>query len=76
VKSEISLDTGLQDLISLNYTKVEIAHKVGPCEKSFNFSLCVEVQLTFIFPFSLLKHYQMPECFHVKHCCFWARATC
>jgi len=34
------------------------------------FLLCIEVQQTFSFPFSLLRHYQMPECFYVKNCCF------
>jgi len=29
----------------------------------------------FSFPFSLLRHYQTPECFYVKKCCFWVRAT-
>jgi len=76
VKSEISLDTVLQDLILLNYTRVENAHKVGLREKTFNFLLCIKIQLTIIFHFSLLRHYQMPECFYVKNCCFWARATC
>jgi len=27
------------------------------------------------FPFPLLKHYQMPECFCVNNCWFWACAT-
>ena len=27
------------------------------------------------FPSSLLRHYQMPECFYFNNCCFWARAT-
>jgi len=22
-----------------------------------------------------MRHYQMPECFFVSNCCFWARAT-
>jgi len=29
----------------------------------------------FGFPFSLLRHYQIPECFYVKQSCFWARGT-
>jgi len=70
VESEISLDTGLQDLILLNYTGVENAHEVGLREKTLNFVLCIEVQQTFIFHFSLLRHYQMSECFYVKNCCF------
>jgi len=44
-------------------------------KKTFNFLLCTEVQQPFSFPFSLLRHYQMPECFYVNNCCFWARAT-
>jgi len=37
--------------------------------------LCAEVQQIFSFPFSLLKHLSMPECFYFSNCCFWARAT-
>jgi len=59
---------GLQDRILLNYKIIENAHKVR--KKTFNFLLCIEVQQTFSFPISLLKHYQMPECFFVKNCCF------
>jgi len=51
---------GLQDRILLNYTRIENAHKVS--EKTFDFLLCIEVQQTFSFPFSLLRHYQMSEC--------------
>jgi len=64
---------GLQDRILLNYTRIENAHRVRI--KIFNFLLCVEFQQTFSFPFSLLRHYQMPECFYVNNCCFWARAS-
>ena len=64
---------GLQDRIFLNYTRIENAHKVR--KKTFNFLLCIEVQQTSSFPFSLLRRYQMPECFCAKNCCFWARAT-
>ena len=63
----------LQDRILPNYTRIGNAHKVH--KKSFKFLWCIEVQQTFSFPFSLLRHYQMPECFYVKNCCFWARAT-
>jgi len=35
----------------------------------------MEVQQTFSFPFSLLRHNQMPECFYINNCSFWARAT-
>jgi len=51
----------------LNYTRIDNAHKV---RKKLNFLLCINVQQTFSFPFSLLRHYQMPECFYVKNCCF------
>ena len=50
------------------YTRIENVHKVR--KKTFNFLLCIEVQQIFSFPFSLLRHYQMPECFYVKNCCF------
>jgi len=63
----------LQDQILLNYTRIENAHEVH--NKTFDFLLCVEVQQTFSRRFSLLKHYQMPECFYVNNCGFWARAT-
>ena len=38
--------------------------------KTFAFLLCIEVQQTFSFSFSLLKHYQIPECFYVNNCYF------
>ena len=53
-------------------------HKNCKCalrKNTFNFLLCIEVQKTSSFPFSLLWHYKMPECFYVNNCCFWARAT-
>ena len=59
---------GLQNRILLNCTRIENAHKVQ--QKTFNVSLCIEVQQTFVFPFSLLRHYQKPECFYVNNCCF------
>jgi len=65
---------GLKDRILLNYTRIENAHEVR--KRTFNFSLCIKVQQTSRFPLSLLRHYQMPECFYVKKSCFWARATC
>jgi len=68
-----SAHPGLQGRILLNYTKIENAHKVS--KKTFNFSLCKEVQKNFGFPFSLLRNFQMPACFCVKNTCFWARAT-
>ena len=54
----------LKDRILLIYSRIENAHKVR--KKTFNFLLCIEVQQTFSFPFSLLRHYRMPECFYVK----------
>ena len=54
---------GLQDRILQNYTRIENTHEVR--KKTFNFLLCIEVQQTFSFHFSLLRHYQLPECFHV-----------
>ena len=65
--------SGLQDRILVNYTRTENAHKVR--KKTFDYLLCIEVQQIFYFPFSLLKHYQMPECLHVNNCDFWARPT-
>ena len=58
---------GLQDRISLNYTRIENGHEVR--KKNFNFLLGIEVQQTFSCPFSLLRHYQMPEYYCVKNCC-------
>jgi len=48
---------GLQDRILPNYTRIENAHKV--CRKTCNFLLCIEVQQSLRFPFSMLRHYQM-----------------
>jgi len=59
---------GLQDRILLNYTRTENAHKVR--KKTFDFLLCIEVQQNFSFLFSLLRHYQISECFYVNNCCF------
>ena len=64
---------GLQDLILLNYTRLENTHKVR--KKAFDFLLCIEVQQIFNFTFSRLKHYQMPEYFYFSKCCFWACTT-
>jgi len=61
------------NLAELLYTRMENAHKVR--KKPFKFLKCVEVQQTFSFSFSLLRHYQMPECFCVINWCFWARVT-
>jgi len=44
-----------------------------PSQKTFHPPRCpklvmgLEVQQTFSFPFSLLRHYQMPECFYVNN---------
>jgi len=59
---------GLQNRNLLNYTRIDNTHEVR--KKTFNFLLCIEVQQTFSFPFSLLRHYQMPECFCANNCCF------
>jgi len=48
---------GLQNRILLNYTRVENAHKVR--KNAFVILLCIEVQQTFSFPFSLLRHYKV-----------------
>ena len=48
----------------LNYTRIENAHEVRKI--TFSFLVCIEVQQTFSFHFSLLRHYQIPECFHVS----------
>jgi len=66
--------SSLQDRILLNCTRIENSHKVR--KKTFVFLLlCIAVQRTYSFPFSLLRHYQIPECFYVNNCCFWACAT-
>jgi len=57
----------LEDRIVLNYTIIKNAHEVR--KKTSNFSLCIEVQQTFSFPFSLLRHNQIPESY-AKICCF------
>jgi len=44
-------------------------------QENFRFFVILEVQQTFSFPFFVLRHYQMPECFYVNNCCFLARAT-
>ena len=58
----------LQDRILLNYTIIENAHKLR--KKNFNFRLSKDVQQTSSFPFSLLRYFQIPECFYVKNSCF------
>jgi len=65
--------SGLHDRILLNYKRIANAHKVRKI--TFSFLLCIEVQQTLSFPFSLLRNYQMPECFYVNNCCFWAPAA-
>jgi len=66
---------GLQDriLLKLNYTRIENAHK--PRKKTFDFFVIYRSPPNFYFSFSLLRLYQMPECFYVNTCCFRARAT-
>ena len=64
---------GLQDRILLNCTRIENAHRVR--KTTLDFLLCIQVQQTLSSHFSLLWHYQMPEYFSVKNCCFRARAT-
>ena len=59
---------GLKGRILLSYTRIENAHKVR--KKTFDFCYSYEVQQSFSFPFSLLRHYQMPEYFYVNNCCF------
>jgi len=59
----------------LNLAKL---HKNCECtlrKNAFNFSWCIEVQQSLSFLCSLLRHYQMPECFYVNNCSFWALAT-
>jgi len=68
VAGPVGAHPDLQDRILQNYTRMENAHEVR--NKTFNFLLCIEVQQTFSFPFSLLRHYQIPECFYVKKSCF------
>jgi len=57
-----------QGRILLNYITIENAHKVR--KKTFNFSLFIEVQHSFSFPFSLLRHYQIPESFYDEKAVF------
>ena len=66
---------GLKNRILLNYTKIENAHKVR--KKAFVFFCVYRSPANFYssFPFSLLRHYQMPEWFYVNNCCFWAHAV-
>jgi len=59
---------GLQDRILQIYTRIENAHEVR--KKTLKFLLCIEVQQTFSFPISLLRHCQIPECFYVKKAVF------
>jgi len=37
-------------------------------KQTFNLLLCTEAQQTFSFRFSLLRHYQIPECFCYNNC--------
>ena len=62
-----SVHSGLQDRTLLNYTRIESAHEVR--KKTSNFLVCIEIQQTFSFSFSLVRYYQMPEYLCVKNCC-------
>jgi len=55
---------GLQDRILLNYTRIENMHEAR--KQTFNCLLCIDVQQSSRFHFSLLRHHQIPKCFHVK----------
>ena len=55
----------------VNCSRIENAHKVR--RETFIFLLYIEVQQTFSFRFSLLRHHQMPECFRVNNCCFFVQ---
>ena len=50
--------------------------KISPSQKTLPPPWCpkldtgLEVQQTFSFPSSLLRHYQIPECFHFNNCGF------
>ena len=59
---------GMQDRILPNYTRIENAHKVR--KKTFDFLLCIKIQQIFCFSFSVLRCYQMPECFYANNRCF------
>jgi len=65
--------TPLGNFLRTSLTRIENAHKVRI--ETFDVLLCIDVQQTFRFRFSLLRHSQMAECFYVNNCCFWARAT-
>jgi len=54
----------MQDRTLVNYPRIENAHRV------MHFLLCIEVQQSFSLPFSLLRHYQMRDCFYINNCCF------
>jgi len=62
--------SGLQDRILLYCTRIENVHKVR--KKTFVLCYVYRSPENFYssFPFSRLRHYQMPECFYVNNCCF------
>jgi len=68
VAGQASAHPGLHDRILQNLTRIENAHEAR--KKTFNFLLCIEVQQTVSFHFSLLRHYQLPESFHVYKALF------
>ena len=49
------------------YTRIENAHKV---RKKTQFFLEYRSPENLVFLFPLLRHYEMPESFYVKNCCF------
>jgi len=56
---------GFRDRILLNYTRIEDAHEA---RKSLRFFVVYRRSANFGFVFSMLRHYQMPECFCVNNC--------
>jgi len=60
---------GLQDRILLNYCTQELKMRIKFARKlSIFFYVLKSIKVRF--PFPLLRHYEMPECFYVKSCCF------
>jgi len=51
------------------YATQELRIRIKYARKLPFFLLRVEVQQAFSFPFSLLRHNQMPECFYFNNCC-------
>jgi len=57
---------GLHDRILINY-RIGNARKYA---RKLPFFAVYRNPANFCFPFSLLRHYQMPECFYGNNCCF------